>query len=485
MTTMPPMQEFCIKLSMSNIMGRPLSVTLTRFDEYNTPLIGCSQGFLKLAGRPRSDVIGRNLRFLNQGLDMPTSTRERLHHTIRAGTPFLGVLKNKRYLGSGCSETFDNLLHMVVVFAGDRSYILGLHVNVTGLNLNVADGSQDAVWLQLMFDSVLCSGTDSWIHAQEGEFQAPPLYLYIRYAGDSNDQVEIQGEEHQGSQCIKPDPFADQHLVLAPQFSPLDQLQDKPKPARWADEPWGGEECSPSRSRTDSLRHRELQSRTPSPPRHRELQYQRELQYKGRAQREETATESPGSGNESPYKTTSFGTTESSRLTKGRISNASDHDTSSISPLPLSKFWQAAPEYANPVECQAALANKDIEVPTMKTQLRALELEDPDAVIIARNISKLGLSSGETLRHHFANFGLVKAVHIPYTFKKQKRSNLANADGSGREIRAPGRGFIVMSTPEERNKILAESKEHLVHGVKVTLEIFNAKPDVATDGALQ
>jgi len=115
----------------------------------------------------------------------------------------------------------------------------------------------------------------------------------------------------------------------------------------------------------------------------------------------------------------------------------------------------------------------DMGTPTLKTQLAALDKEDPDAVLIARGISKLGLSAGETLRDYFAKYGIVTAVHIAYAFKKQNRSKIQQ--GTPRQTRAPGRCFIVMSSAQERLKILTESTEHFIQDVKVALEPFGAK----------
>jgi len=502
---MPPVQDFCIKLSMSNLEGRPLSVTLARFHEFNNPLIGCSREFLHLTGRARNDVIGQNCRFLNQGLDMATSVRERLHHTIRTGAPFMGILKNKRYLGNGCWDVFENALHIVVVFAGVRSYILGIQVNVTGLNLNLTEGSPDAARLQLMFDSVLSPDPESFINGQECEFQSAPLYLYIRHAADNNDQVQIVEEQTQGAEGpVQQVP--NQYLVLAPQFMPLGDVRDKLEdamPTRWVDELLN--DAEPDEVYADAPY---AMRRTPSPPMHCESEYERTIQYKTRmgnfqgqadvqasyeyktgmgnalgqaavqasheyktgtgngpgqaavrAQAEDAATEAPDDESftrqSSPSDTISYSS-------KGCLGAQT-----TFSPLPLSKY--RSQEHDQAVE--------GIVTPTMKTQLRALDLEDPETVIIARGISKLGLTAGETLKHYFARFGTVKAVHIPHTFKKRKRcKHAADADASAREIRAPGRCFVVMSSPDERIRILAHATQHLVHNVKVSLEAFNAKP---------
>lgn len=215
-----PMQEFCIKLSMASIEGRPLSVSLARFDDFDNPLIGCSMGFLELSGLTREGVLGKNCRFLNTGLRFPL--REKIQHCIRSGTPFMGVLQNMRHLGQGEFETFENLLHLVLIVAGTRRYILGFQADVTGLHLDLADGSLDATRLQTMFDSVLSASCDSWIHFQEGMFHSAPIYLYIRY-GAGADEVHIKEEEAytQGRMMEAPD----QCMVLAPRYPVPDQIQ--------------------------------------------------------------------------------------------------------------------------------------------------------------------------------------------------------------------------------------------------------------------
>lgn len=326
---------------------------------------------------------------------MPSSTRERLHHTVLSGVPFTGILKNKRCVGTGRWEIFDNLLHMVVVSAGLQSYIIGMQVNVTGLNLNLAHGSKDASRLQLMFDSVLSSGVDSWIHFQEQEFQSAPIYVCIGPAGDSNDQCASRKGVVQHA--------PDQIPLLVHPFLPFDGLRDP---------------------------H--------SRKRHQTVNVDKGLD--AASSGEDVSTECPGSGNDT--------------------SNGASDYTDSLASLPLSPKRQPSPEGAN----------ADMVIPTMKTQLQALDSEDPEAVIIVRGISKLGLSAGETLRDFFAAFGNVKAIHIPHTFKKKALKR------NSREPRAPGRCFIVMSVPEERTKILAEATQYLVQDVEVTLEAFSAKP---------
>lgn len=215
----PSMQEFCIKLSMASFAGRALSVTLTRFDIANHPLIGCSMGFLDLTGLSSEGVIGKNCRFLNVGLKLPL--REKLRHAIQTGTPFMGVLQNLRHLGNGDFEMFSNLLHLVLIVAGTRRYILGFQVDVSGLGLDLEDEtSGDAMKLQKVFDSVLSGNVESWIQFQEGKFQTAPLYLYIRYyaSGEGGENIEIQEE---GSNLGASQPrIPNQFMLLMPRCVP-------------------------------------------------------------------------------------------------------------------------------------------------------------------------------------------------------------------------------------------------------------------------
>lgn len=448
----PPTQEFCIKLSMAAIEGRPLSVTITRFQHLDHPLIGCSSGFLNLSGLQRNEVLGRNCRFLNLGLSMQSSTRERLHHTMHTGAPFLGVLNNRRCLGDGCWETFDNLLHMMVVFAGDRGYILAIQVDVTGLHLDVSEGSQDAVRLQMMFDSVFACGADSWINFQEGKFEEVPLYVYIRHAGDRSieeiDIVERQGfQQDLWNQTQQQVP--DDCLVLSPQFSPMALQDDMFNVNNDA----GLQDALPGANPMDSRCFPD-----------RALAMTPDWDFNPFEDARKNFTEYQGYGQAGPPP----GQAQHPGNGKG-VRSAVPHP-------PRMSLLSTDSEQVTQAMADGATA------PTMKTQLRALDLEDPATILIVRGISKLGLSADDTLSDYFGSFGTVKAVHIPHTFKKcgcknrkKNKKNVEAAQNANRETRAPGRCFIVMDTSEQRNHILTSAVEHLVHGVKVTLEPFVAK----------
>jgi len=124
---------------------------------------------------------------------------------------------------------------------------------------------------------------------------------------------------------------------------------------------------------------------------------------------------------------------------------------------------------------------------TIKSQLQALELEDAMTVFVVRGVSKLGLNAGDALRDYFGYYGVVKAVHAPATPKKCGSKKVQNAkqhhhvedvSGRGRQTRAPGRCFVVMSTADERNGILESAAEHLIQNVKVTIAPFTKSAPV-------
>mmetsp|Transcript_100088 Transcript_100088/g.178105 ORF Transcript_100088/g.178105 Transcript_100088/m.178105 type:complete len:666 (-) Transcript_100088:164-2161(-) len=110
---------------------------------------------------------------------------------------------------------------------------------------------------------------------------------------------------------------------------------------------------------------------------------------------------------------------------------------------------------------------------TMKSQLQALQRENPEAVFIARRINKLGHNSADFLRAHFQRFGPVKGVYVSHSRVKSLRSR---GDGKPPEfqwrLRAAALGFVVMKDAEATKQILAEGPEHLVNGVPVRVYTF-------------
>lgn len=438
-----PAHEFCIKLSMSSIEGRPLSVSLARVEDKDSPLIGCSLGFLALSGLTRAQCLGRNCRFLNTGLSMPH--RESLRSCVKEGKPFMGVLDNVRSLGRGQTATFQNLLHLAIIPAGRGSYIIGLQADVTGLELDLAASSKDAVRLQKMFDAVLSAGVDSWVHLQEGMCHCVPVYLHIRQGWQGDDEILIEEEiERTTSPLIRWAP--DQCMVLAPRFPRAGSgdtlkwrfmgLHDYSEPILEAPAQ-GPPGLSAAKVVESEPRLLSLATALPS---HSGRQTSSDL-LRQTSSNETGSDDDPFSRQTSGESALTTGSLESSPGSLGGYDASSGADTKASSGEEVNK-WSS----------------------TIKNQLRALNLEDPACVMSARGISKLGMSSAEILSAHFTQYGQVKAVHIPFVHKKRSK-----------EPRSAGRGFIVMELSETVSKILTEGSEHTVDGVKVLLEPFSAK----------
>mmetsp|Transcript_71617 Transcript_71617/g.213741 ORF Transcript_71617/g.213741 Transcript_71617/m.213741 type:complete len:476 (+) Transcript_71617:72-1499(+) len=84
------------------------SVAVADPTSMDTELIAVSEGFVSLVGYSREEVLGENCRFLNEGCDMPPEQRSQLCRSVETGSPFVGVLSNRRKSG----ETFQNLLDL-------------------------------------------------------------------------------------------------------------------------------------------------------------------------------------------------------------------------------------------------------------------------------------------------------------------------------------------------------------------------------------
>jgi hypothetical protein len=110
---------------------------------------------------------------------------------------------------------------------------------------------------------------------------------------------------------------------------------------------------------------------------------------------------------------------------------------------------------------------------TMKSQLQALQREEPATIFIARRINKLGFSSAELLRLYFDNYGPVKSVYVSHS---RVKSLQAQGERRGSEsqwrLRAAALGFVVMQDASATAQILADGPEHIVNGVAVRVHTF-------------
>eukprot|EP00413_Alexandrium_margalefii_P038794 CAMPEP_0204589088 /NCGR_PEP_ID=MMETSP0661-20131031/48997_1 /ASSEMBLY_ACC=CAM_ASM_000606 /TAXON_ID=109239 /ORGANISM="Alexandrium margalefi, Strain AMGDE01CS-322" /LENGTH=394 /DNA_ID=CAMNT_0051598973 /DNA_START=47 /DNA_END=1228 /DNA_ORIENTATION=+ len=82
-------------------------------------LIAVSEGFVNLTGYSREEALGENCRFLNEGCSMPEEQRSQLSRSVETGSPFVGVVRNRKKSG----DTFLNLLDLrgLVIARNTRS----------------------------------------------------------------------------------------------------------------------------------------------------------------------------------------------------------------------------------------------------------------------------------------------------------------------------------------------------------------------------
>jgi len=148
-------------LTVAAIRERQLSVTLTRPQDPDCPLIGCSDAFLALTGYSRSEVIGQNLRFLSDGCCVTAEDRHRMRIAVRTGKSYIGVLQNRKRNG----EVFQNWLSMTALRVGTAVFILGIQVDVTNSSVEAAKRAA-AEELQAIVDSIFAANVDAWAMLQ-------------------------------------------------------------------------------------------------------------------------------------------------------------------------------------------------------------------------------------------------------------------------------------------------------------------------------
>ena len=100
----------------------PVALTLADAHRPDLPLIVANGAFLRLTGHSRAEVLGRNCRFLQDGLDNETARAE-ARACISEGAARQMVFRNRRKTG----EVFDNLLFLQPLVQRDGSlrYFLG------------------------------------------------------------------------------------------------------------------------------------------------------------------------------------------------------------------------------------------------------------------------------------------------------------------------------------------------------------------------
>lgn len=123
----------CIKtvIAQCNFM-----VTIADPRGVDCPLVAVSEEFENVTGFQRSEIIGVNCRFLNQGCDMEPEDLTKLRIASQTGAPFTAVIPNRKKNG----ELFLNLLdlHGLTVAQNDQTgedlwFLVGVQADVTHL----------------------------------------------------------------------------------------------------------------------------------------------------------------------------------------------------------------------------------------------------------------------------------------------------------------------------------------------------------------
>lgn len=103
------------------------------------PLIAVSEEFTQMTGFLKSEILGVNCRFLNQGCDMDPSDLARLRVSSATGAPFTAVIPNRKKSG----ELFLNLIDLRGLSIAqnpetgeDLWFLIGIQADVTNLAEN-------------------------------------------------------------------------------------------------------------------------------------------------------------------------------------------------------------------------------------------------------------------------------------------------------------------------------------------------------------
>jgi len=151
--------------TLQAIRDMTCSVTLADPSQPDCPLIGCSAGFEALTGYSRTEVVGRNCRFLNRGNKLDVGLRRTLQQAVKNGTEFIGILPNTKKNG----DVFKNLLHMTTLKVRGRRYIIGVQANVDSIMLDLRN-PRHLQELENVATRIFAGNVDAWVQMEEREY---------------------------------------------------------------------------------------------------------------------------------------------------------------------------------------------------------------------------------------------------------------------------------------------------------------------------
>ncbi|KAL7414634.1 hypothetical protein BDY24DRAFT_350325 [Mrakia frigida] len=108
-------------------LGDVFCLTNPRLPDH--PIVMCSDGFIRLTGYPRNQLVGRNCRFL-QGPSTNPESVQNLRNALNAGVPSCELLLNYKADGTA----FWNCLSMIPLKTsnGRVDYVIGGQINISG-----------------------------------------------------------------------------------------------------------------------------------------------------------------------------------------------------------------------------------------------------------------------------------------------------------------------------------------------------------------
>eukprot|EP00930_Biecheleria_cincta_P017351 TRINITY_DN13824_c0_g1_i1.p1 TRINITY_DN13824_c0_g1~~TRINITY_DN13824_c0_g1_i1.p1 ORF type:complete len:559 (-),score=85.09 TRINITY_DN13824_c0_g1_i1:265-1941(-) len=159
---LPTLEKEATLMAINNMA---LSVTLADPTLPDCPLIGCSEGFEELTGYSRAEVLGKNCRFLNLGLDIDEQIRGRMREATQGGSEFLGVVPNIRKNRS----LFQNLLHLTSLSVREQVYVVGIQSDASGLQIDMQNSHHKKV-LEVIAKTIFTENLNAWVQMQARDY---------------------------------------------------------------------------------------------------------------------------------------------------------------------------------------------------------------------------------------------------------------------------------------------------------------------------
>jgi hypothetical protein len=102
---------------------------------------------------------------------------------------------------------------------------------------------------------------------------------------------------------------------------------------------------------------------------------------------------------------------------------------------------------------------------TLRSNLEYLRSKDASCVFVARKINKLGFKSRSHLHNYFSSYGKVVRVLVAHSKMKPE-------DDRYSKTRPGNFGLVVMASPAEVQRILAQGQAHLIEGFEILVHRF-------------